>query len=174
MEFRFCLVDNRKYSFHPSSSSIAKTFLTHWLSLWSTASCTSLSAHGDSFTAFELYLSYLLYLIILNKSIFSPQETRFFYLPWLYMSLLEIFFIAAFGSFILYRYYYNVFVNLFVLIYLLICHISPRVGHCLLQLSFGLLQCITFTSIGWWFRSIITSKESKNQYLSLSKDHGLE
>lgn len=35
------------------------------------------------------------------------SETRFYYLPWLYCTLVEILFFSGFGIYILYRYYHN-------------------------------------------------------------------
>lgn len=45
-------------------------------------------------------------ILILFRQLF--QETRFYYLPWLYCTLVEILFFSGFGIYILYRYYHNV------------------------------------------------------------------
>ncbi|KAF7492442.1 hypothetical protein SSS_01114 [Sarcoptes scabiei] len=56
---------------------------------------------------FIAYCIFYLFICSIGLLYAIKMETRFFYLPWLYLTLIEILFLFTFGSFLLYRYYHN-------------------------------------------------------------------
>lgn len=65
------------------------------------------------FLAVLLILYCLVYIILGSYGLIHAlnSETRFFYLPWLYCTLMEVLFFTGFGIFLYYRYYHNVSIS---------------------------------------------------------------
>lgn len=63
--------------------------------------------HGIN-TVSQLFHHMFQLLLTIHCLINDIQETRFYYLPWLYCTLIEILFCISFGIFMVYRYWHNV------------------------------------------------------------------